>query len=512
MNNVSIYLIADCLHYFDSSFEKYFFLPENLDYSELEDPSILFIPESASSHLSECEHFFEVYNSVGDYLRLVMCIIVVLGLLLNLFVLLVLVVDNTKTSSDVYLMSISLGDISICLGVLFSQRQFFSDSFTAVLGKIFGSLGMFACLTTVMALTVERYCAIKEPLWTLQACSKKRSRNICIVTWSVLLVYCSATSCLTIKLPINGEIELHVTRQLVVFYMSFVLFYFVPVVVSTVLYALILRIVQKREQNLQRLGQPFGDTTTAAAANTNHDNDNRCSTGQRSAPDNTPQTVSCGNPGGSRKNYPDYGNKKDSGVSGCPAGMSAAAGSSHGASSSRPTQTQTGSAVNNQTDQKVQKLMSLRKMTKMFAVVLGSFVVLMSPHRWLMFWVGVKFHVIDEEATPNQGWALINQTLVTGVCSIVYMCNSIVNPLVYNIMAKRFRQKVMTLLAKIRAYVRPRDTFETSLARTQKAELGSKLSSRSAVTSQNSQSRNKQNQPHKMSTSSRKFSTNISVL
>ena len=141
MNNVSIYLIADCLHYFDSSFEKYFFLPENLDYSELEDPSILFIPESASSHLSECEHFFEVYNSVGDYLRLVMCIIVVLGLLLNLFVLLVLVVDNTKTSSDVYLMSISLGDISICLGVLFSQRQFFSDSFTAVLGKIFGSLG-----------------------------------------------------------------------------------------------------------------------------------------------------------------------------------------------------------------------------------------------------------------------------------------------------------------------------------------------------------------------------------
>ena len=51
--------------------------------------------------------------------------------------------------------------------------------------------------------------------------------------------------------------DVHVNRQFVSFYSSFVLFYLVPVLVSTVLYTAILRIIQKREKNIRQTGQPI---------------------------------------------------------------------------------------------------------------------------------------------------------------------------------------------------------------------------------------------------------------
>ena len=76
----------------------------------------------------------------------------------------------------------------------------------------------------------------------------------------------------------GDTMDVHVNRQFASFYLSFVLFYLVPVLLSTALYAAILRIIQKREQNIRQLGQPIsqhsaagggggGDNASAVVAN-----------------------------------------------------------------------------------------------------------------------------------------------------------------------------------------------------------------------------------------------------
>ena len=82
-------------------------------------------------------------------------------------------------------------------------------------------------------------------------------------------------------------------------------------------------------------------------------------------------------------------------------------------------------------------------MTKMFLVVLVSFVLLMSPHRWLMFLSGIQYKLSG--GADTKGWSLLYQDAMVGVFSLLYLCNSIVDPLVYNIMAKRFRSLPITI-------------------------------------------------------------------
>ena len=140
--NVSRYLIERCLHLFDNAFQNYLepvSSPANSSADDLFE--FIFLAEEAVPLFNECELFVESFYTLGDYLSLAAYAIMFGGIGLNLFVLSVLLIDSTKTASDLYLMSISLGDISMCLGVLFSQRNFFEDNFTALLGNIMSGLG-----------------------------------------------------------------------------------------------------------------------------------------------------------------------------------------------------------------------------------------------------------------------------------------------------------------------------------------------------------------------------------
>ena len=76
------------------------------------------------------------------------------------------------------------------------------------------------------------------------------------------------------------------------------------------------------------------------------------------------------------------------------------------------------------------------QMMKMFILLLISFVLLMSPYRWIMFIRSVKVELKVDRPT---GWGLLHEVVLIGIFSILYFSNSIVNPFLYNVMAKRFR-------------------------------------------------------------------------
>jgi len=89
-------------------------------------------------------------------------------------------------------------------------------------------------------------------------------------------------------------------------------------------------------------------------------------------------------------------------------------------------------------------------MTKMFLVLLVSFVILMSPYRWYTFVSGLQYAMSSDEATTTGNARLVQKALLLAF-SVIYASNSIVNPLLYNILARRFRRKVSNLYCKLKS-------------------------------------------------------------
>ncbi|XP_075261618.1 uncharacterized protein LOC142353272 [Convolutriloba macropyga] len=84
-------------------------------------------------------------------------------------------------------------------------------------------------------------------------------------------------------------------------------------------------------------------------------------------------------------------------------------------------------------------------MMKMFLLILVSFVVLMSPYRMIMF----AASIFSLAGGRLSGWSVLYQEIFFGFTAILYVSNSIANPLLFNIMAKRFRMKVVGLSRKL---------------------------------------------------------------
>ena len=76
------------------------------------------------------------------------------------------------------------------------------------------------------------------------------------------------------------------------------------------------------------------------------------------------------------------------------------------------------------------------QMVKMFVLLLVSFVLLMSPYRWMMFAGSVRALRGDQ---PAYGWALMRQSIIQGSFAILYVMNSVINPIIFNFMADRFK-------------------------------------------------------------------------
>ncbi len=120
--------------YFDASLEQYL-----VGMNE----STVYMEANASMMLAQCDEIMEYLMPWETVLQLLLRVLMAIGLLLNLFVMGVLLLDNAKTSSDFYLISICVGDITICVGALITTElmEYFPSLCLNAIGQIIGNLG-----------------------------------------------------------------------------------------------------------------------------------------------------------------------------------------------------------------------------------------------------------------------------------------------------------------------------------------------------------------------------------
>ena len=139
--NVSLTTYLQCSVYFNNLRD---FRPENFSSSNT---SNVPLEISAKTFLEECQSINEIQDAAVWFLNFCLCIVMFLGFALNSFVISVLLMDSTKTASDIYLLSISFGDICICSGTFISTQLLrFVDQKSVVLefmGDVLGHLGKF---------------------------------------------------------------------------------------------------------------------------------------------------------------------------------------------------------------------------------------------------------------------------------------------------------------------------------------------------------------------------------
>ena len=111
--------------------------------SDFKNLSQIAVTPGVVDKLDKCELFFDLTRITDEYRSKALYFIMTLGLVLNLFVLAVLALDKTKTASDIYLSSISLGDVCICVGTFVATWLFntYRNVFVFILGNIIGELG-----------------------------------------------------------------------------------------------------------------------------------------------------------------------------------------------------------------------------------------------------------------------------------------------------------------------------------------------------------------------------------
>ena len=99
--------------------------------------------------LTDCQNILQTKDSIISVLNTVLIVILLVGLVLNLFVITVLLLDRTKTASDVYLLSVAFGDVSICVGTFATSQLVKLVPFgaclkiTQLVGNVLGEMGKF---------------------------------------------------------------------------------------------------------------------------------------------------------------------------------------------------------------------------------------------------------------------------------------------------------------------------------------------------------------------------------
>lgn len=198
------------------------------------------------------------YRIVGVFFASVIFIVGVLG---NILV--VIVVARTRTMhtpTNCYLLSLAVAD---CIVLISATLPSIPEYFFQIDQWIWGSgmcpilvflqyLGSSASALSITAFTVERYIAICHPMKAQTMCTVKRAKRIIAALWVFAIVYCAPWMALTsIKYTVYAD-GTHIQRcgflkqrgSYVVYYMSdLIVFYVIPLIITTVLYGLIARIL-----------------------------------------------------------------------------------------------------------------------------------------------------------------------------------------------------------------------------------------------------------------------------
>ncbi|XP_037639440.1 thyrotropin-releasing hormone receptor [Sebastes umbrosus] len=181
-----------------------------------------------------------------------------LGIVGNVMVILVvLTTKHMRTPTNCYLVSLAAADLMVLTAAglpnitdaLHGQWVY---GYAGCLGiTYFQYLGINASSCSITAFTVERYIAICHPIKAQFLCTLSRAKKIIMLVWALTSVYCVMWLFLsdTKKLVYDNVARLScaykVSRSyyLPIYFTDFAVFYVLPLMLATVLYGLIARIL-----------------------------------------------------------------------------------------------------------------------------------------------------------------------------------------------------------------------------------------------------------------------------
>ncbi|XP_015666881.1 thyrotropin-releasing hormone receptor-like [Protobothrops mucrosquamatus] len=188
------------------------------------------------------------YKTISVFLVLAICGIGIIGNAMVVTV--VLTTRDMRTPTNCYLVSLAVADLIVLVAAGLPN---ISDSlagtwiygFAGCLGiTYFQYLGINASSWSITAFTVERYIAICHPMKAQTMCTVSRAKRIMAFVWILISVYCMLWFFL-VDVAANNSQQLEcgykVSRNLYlpIYLLDFALFFITPLLLTTVLYGLI---------------------------------------------------------------------------------------------------------------------------------------------------------------------------------------------------------------------------------------------------------------------------------
>eukprot|EP00079_Xenopus_tropicalis_P010864 XP_002936137.1 PREDICTED: thyrotropin-releasing hormone receptor-like [Xenopus tropicalis] len=192
------------------------------------------------------------YKAISVFLVLFICGIGIIGNIM--VVLVVFTTRDMRTPTNCYLVSLAVADLMVLVAAGLPNV---SDSLagTWIYGHAgclgityFQYLGINASSCSITAFTVERYIAICHPMRAQTVCTVSRAKRIIAIVWIFTSIYCMFWFFL-VDIHVNKSQQVEcgykVSRNLYlpIYLADFAIFYVTPLLVATILYGLIGRIL-----------------------------------------------------------------------------------------------------------------------------------------------------------------------------------------------------------------------------------------------------------------------------
>ncbi|KAM9798564.1 thyrotropin-releasing hormone receptor [Neosynchiropus ocellatus] len=226
---------------------------ENLTSENMSGENVTSVPDNAT--LGLWTDYTVEYKVVSVFL---VCLICGVGIVGNVMVIMVvLTTKHMRTPTNCYLVSLAAADLMVLTAAglpnisdaLYGQWVY---GYIGCLGiTYFQYLGINASSCSITAFTVERYIAICHPIKAQFLCTLSRAKRIILLVWTLTSIYCVMWLFLsdTKKLVYDNVVLLScaykVSRShyLPIYFIDFAVFYVLPLMLATVLYGLIARIL-----------------------------------------------------------------------------------------------------------------------------------------------------------------------------------------------------------------------------------------------------------------------------
>lgn len=195
------------------------------------------------------------YKVASIFLVSLICGVGIVG---NVMVILVvLTTKHMRTPTNCYLVSLAVADLMVltAAGLPNISEALYGEwvyGYVGCLGITYLQyLGINASSCSITAFTVERYIAICHPIKAQFLCTLSRAKKIIVVVWAFTSVYCvmwfflSDTTALVYDNVVLVTCAYKVSRNyyLPIYFTDFAVFYVLPLMLATVLYGLIAKIL-----------------------------------------------------------------------------------------------------------------------------------------------------------------------------------------------------------------------------------------------------------------------------